>query len=68
MQSYLNDKSRIVQTFAMQALFDLSANDAGQRRKLLPLFEGLARDGSPAVRARARKLIAASKDARTKPR
>ena len=56
---YLDDRSRIVKTFAIQALFDLAIDDMTQRRRLVPLFNELARSGSPAVRVRARKLIRA---------
>jgi hypothetical protein len=57
MRRYLTDKSRIVQTFAMQALAELAATDASLRRRVRPLIETLGRTGSPAVRARARKLM-----------
>jgi HEAT repeat protein len=58
MRSYLNDRSSIVRTFAMQALADLATHEASSRREIVPLFEELAVTGSPAVRVRARKLIA----------
>jgi hypothetical protein len=54
--SYLKDKSRIVQTFALQALADLSADDPALRRRVVALIDELQRTGSPAVRARACKL------------
>jgi hypothetical protein len=57
MRSYLKDKSRIVQAFALQALADLAIDDAALRRRVRPLIEKLAQTGSPAVRARARKLM-----------
>jgi hypothetical protein len=57
MQVYLSDQSSIVKTFAMQALADFAINDVTLRRKLLPQFEEFAQNGSPAMRARARKLI-----------
>jgi hypothetical protein len=56
---YLDDRSRIVKTFAMQALFDLAVDDKARRQRLVPLFNDLARAGGPAMRARARKLIRA---------
>ena len=56
---YLDDRSRIVKTFAIQALFDLAIDDMARRRRLVPLFNELARSGSPAMRVRARKLIRA---------
>jgi hypothetical protein len=55
--SYLKDKSRIVQTFALQALADLSVDDSGLRPRVMALIGDLQRTGSPAVRARARKLL-----------
>ena len=57
MQVYLSDRSNIVKTFAMQALADFAINDVILKRKLLPQFEGYAQNGSPSMRARARKLI-----------
>lgn len=54
---YLDDPSRIVKTFAMQALADLAGSDDALRRELLPRVEEMARTGSPAMRARARKLL-----------
>ena len=57
MQVYLSDRSNIVKTFAMQALADFAINDVTLRRKLLPQFQEFAQKGSPAMRARARKLI-----------
>ena len=62
MDGYLDDKSSIVKTSAMQALADIAINDVALRRKLLPLFTGIARKGSPAMRARARKLIVQMSD------
>lgn len=58
---YLKDRSRIVQAFALQALTDLSTDDAELRRRVLPLIDELRHSGSPAVRARARKLVSAPK-------
>jgi len=56
---YLEDKSRIVKTFALQALTDLAHDDPDLRRRVLPLLRNACRTGSPAVRARAKKLIEA---------
>ena len=57
LMTYLKHKSRIVQTFALQALFDLARADTKLQSKLIPMFEVLALTGSAAVSARARKLI-----------
>ena len=54
---YLADESSIVKTCAMQALADLSAQDERLRAQVLPLIERLTRTGTPAMRARGRKLI-----------
>jgi hypothetical protein len=54
---YLNDKSKIVKTFSMQALADFAERDAGLRPQVIKLLEELIRTGSPAVRSRGRKLL-----------
>jgi hypothetical protein len=55
---YLNDASRIVKTFAMQALADLAHQDAGLRAPIIARLEELTRTGSPAMKSRGRKLLA----------
>jgi len=55
--SYLNDESRIVKTFAMQALADLARQDSRLRTKVVRLLTDLTRSGSPAMRSRGRKLL-----------
>ena len=54
---YLRDQSRIVQVCALQALAELAQDDAALRPRVRRLLERGARSGSPAVRARARKLL-----------
>ena len=54
---YLEDDSRIVQTFAMQALADLSEGDPELQRTAEPLIRALVESGSPAVKARGRRLL-----------
>jgi hypothetical protein len=54
---YLHDRSKIVKTFAMQALADLAEADPALRPRVAVLIEGLVREGSPAVRSRGRKLL-----------
>jgi len=58
MFDYLKDESRIVRTFAMQALADFAERDAKLRTLLLPMLDQLRTTETPAVRARARKLMA----------
>ncbi len=57
LNEYLRDKSSIVRTFSMQALADLAENDAALRGQALPLIERLTHSGTPAMRARGRKLL-----------
>ena len=54
---YLDDKSKIVKTFSMQALADFAERDAGLRPQVIKLLEELTRTGSPAMRSRGRKLL-----------
>jgi hypothetical protein len=55
---YLNDKSRIVKTCSMQALADISEQDADLRPAIVQRLEVLTRMGSPAMKSRGRKLLA----------
>jgi hypothetical protein len=57
LQGYLGDDSRIVRTFAMQALADLAERDAALRPQVVRMISTLARTGSPAMRSRGRKLL-----------
>jgi len=54
---YLGDKSKIVKTFAMQALADFAERDASLRPTVIRLLEELATTGSPAMKSRGRKLL-----------
>jgi len=54
---YLHDKSRIVKTFAMQALADLAGQDERLRERVLPLLEECTRAGSPAMQSRGKKIL-----------
>lgn len=56
---FLADRSAIVRTFALDALAQFARDDAGLRGQVLPLLRDAAQHGSPAVRSRARKLLAA---------
>jgi len=55
---YLQDKSSIVKTFAMQALADLAQSDSRLQKRIVPMLEFLAANGTAAMRARGRKLLA----------
>jgi hypothetical protein len=55
---YLQDKSSIVRTFAMQALADFALQHVNLRALVVPLLEDLTETGTPAMRSRGRKLLA----------
>jgi hypothetical protein len=54
---YVEDRSKIVKTFAMQALADLAEVDPTLRQRVVTLIERLTREGSPAVKSRGRRLL-----------
>jgi HEAT repeat protein len=54
---YLEDRSSIVKTFAMQALVDLAGQDHTLRETARQILEQALRTGTPAMKARARKLL-----------
>ena len=54
---YLNDKSKIVVTFAMQALSDLALKRAEASARVIRAIEKLSRTGSPAIQSRGKKLL-----------
>jgi hypothetical protein len=57
-RTYLGDRSAIVRTFAMQALADLAAADPGLRPRIIAQLRRLTATGTPAMRARGRRLLA----------
>lgn len=57
---YLRDKSSIVKTSAMQAIWDLVANDPKLKAQITPIIEELTQIGTPAMRARGGKLLRVS--------
>jgi hypothetical protein len=56
-QTYLRDRSAIVRTFAMQALADLASIDRRLRPQITAQLRRLATTGTPAMRARGRRLL-----------
>jgi hypothetical protein len=58
LNGYLADASRLVKTFAMQGLAEIAAQDAQLRPPIVAQLKKLTRTGSPAMRARGRKLLA----------
>lgn len=55
--AYLSLKSKIVRTFALQALVSLSYHDSDLRRRVIKLLQDVIETGSPALRARGRRLL-----------
>lgn len=58
LRAYLNDRSSIVRTFALQALADLSVSDERLRPGVDAVLAEALRTGTPAMRARARRILA----------
>jgi hypothetical protein len=57
MYERLGDGSGLNRTMAMQGLMDLSDGDAGLRERVMVLVREFVESGTPAMRARARKLL-----------
>jgi hypothetical protein len=53
----LQDKSGLNRTMAMQALMDLSVGDKALRARVMPFVLEFVEEGTPAMRARARRLL-----------
>ena len=64
---YLRDSSSIVKTFAMQALVDLTTQAPEFRPAVLRQLQKLTVRGTPAMRARGRKLIEELSDSTGRP-
>lgn len=56
-REYLNDRSSIVRTFALQALFELSQQEPSLRDSTIEFLHAALQSGTPAMKARARKLL-----------
>jgi len=57
MLQYLDDKSSIVRTFAMQALTDIAIQESKYVNKVRKLIKSLMKNGSPAMKSRGKKLM-----------
>lgn len=57
LKDFLFSESSIVKTFSLQLLADFAAEDEGLRNDVLPLLWTARERGTPAMRARARKLL-----------
>jgi hypothetical protein len=56
--SFLGDRRSIVRTFAIQALAELSRGTPEMEADMIDLLESTCRTGTPAMKARSRKLLA----------
>ena len=57
-RGYLSDTSKIVQTFSLQALADLTEQDESILPDIIGIIRAHMQNGSPAVNARGRKILA----------
>jgi alpha-beta hydrolase superfamily lysophospholipase len=57
LNSYLEDRSSIVKTFALQGLADLAQDDPSIRPRGIEILREATRNGTPAMKARSRKLL-----------
>jgi HEAT repeat protein len=57
LRRYLEDRSAIVRTHALQGLADLAETDASMRPEVIELLCEAARTGTAAMKARSRKLL-----------
>jgi hypothetical protein len=57
LQSFLEDRSSIVKTCALQGLTDLTRQDASLQPEVVDLLRIHSRSGTPAMRARGRMLL-----------
>ena len=54
---FMHSESSIVKTFSLNLLVDFAEEDAGLRPEVMPLLWAALERGTPAMRARARKLM-----------
>jgi hypothetical protein len=64
--SYLEDRSSIVKTCALQGLADLTRQNASLLPEVVDLLNIHSRSGTPAMRARGRMLLKQLESARAK--
>ena len=58
LQRYLEDRSSIVRTFALQGLAEFAQGDPSLRPRVVEILREATRSGTPAMKARGRKLLA----------
>jgi hypothetical protein len=57
LKGYLQDRSSIVKTFALQGLTELAHAEASLRPEVMEILREATRNGTPAMKARSRKLL-----------
>ncbi len=57
LNSYLEDRSSLVKTFALQGLADLAREDPIMAPQVIEILREATRNGTPAMKARSRKLL-----------
>ncbi len=57
LNGYLEDRSSIVKTFALQGLADLAQDEPSMRPGVVEILRQATRNGTPAMKARSRKLL-----------
>ena len=57
LRDFMHSESSIVKTFPLQLLADFAAADESLRSEIMPLLWNALEHGTPAMRARARKLL-----------
>lgn len=58
LKEYLEDRSSIVKTFALEGLWELSRADSKARTEAIELLREATRTGTAAMKARSRKILA----------
>jgi HEAT repeat protein len=57
LKRYLQDRSSLVRTFALQGLADLAQGDPSIRPEVIEILRAATRQGTAAMKARSRKLL-----------
>lgn len=57
LNNYLEDRSSIVKTYALQGLADLAQTEPSIRPRVVEILREASRKGTPAMKARSRKLL-----------
>ena len=57
LNDYLNDKSKIVRTFSLQAMTDLTEINSSLKKEVIKIIKQQMRKGSPAILSRGKKLL-----------